>query len=104
VAFIWLLALAAMAWGQYRAEADLAAFADQRARVAKSEERLEAYGGDLDQVVNELEERQQFLEEMARMLPEDIVAEGAGGTVTDSSAEAAKTTPRRILNHSKGNL
>lgn len=90
----WLVSLAVMAWGTHRAEADLAAFADERARIASTEERLEAYGGDLDRVVGELEERQEFLEEMARTLPEDIVAEGAKGTVTDSTAEAAKTVEK----------
>lgn len=94
VVVVWLVSLAVMAWGQYRAEADLAAFADQKARVAKSEERLQAYGGDLDRVVDDLQQRQEFLEEMAQMLPEDIVAEGAQGTVTDSSAEAARTVEK----------
>lgn len=94
VVVVWLVSLAVMAWGQYRAEADLAAFADQKARVAKSEERLQAYGGNLDRVVDDLQQRQEFLEEMAQMLPEDIVAEGAQGTVTDSSAEAAKTVEK----------
>lgn len=94
VMVVWLVSLAVMAWGQYRAEADLAAFANEKARIAKSEERLEAYGGDLDRVVGDLQQRQEFLEEMARMLPEDIVAEGAKGTVTDSSAEAAKTVEK----------
>ena len=94
VALVWLISLAVMAWGQYRAEADLASFAEKQARVAKSEERLQAYGGSLDKVVDDLKERQDFLEEMAQMLPEDIVAEGAKGTVTDSSAEAAKTVEK----------
>lgn len=94
VMVVWLVSLAVMAWGQYRAEADLAAFANEKARIAKSEERLDAYGGDLDRVVGDLQQRQEFLEEMARMLPEDIVAEGAKGTVTDSSAEAAKTVEK----------
>jgi murein DD-endopeptidase MepM/ murein hydrolase activator NlpD len=91
VALLWLVSLAVMAWGQFRAEADLASFAEKQARVAKSEERLKAYGGSLDKVVEDLEQRQKFLEEMAQMLPEDIVAEGAKGTVTDSTAEATKT-------------
>jgi murein DD-endopeptidase MepM/ murein hydrolase activator NlpD len=89
---VWLIALAVMAWGQYRAEADLASFAEEKARVATARERLDAYGGNLDRVVDDLQERQEFLEEMARMLPEDVVAEGAtSGTVTDSSDEAAQT-------------
>jgi murein DD-endopeptidase MepM/ murein hydrolase activator NlpD len=92
VVAVWLIALAVMAWGQYRAEADLASFADEKARVASARERLDAYGGNLDRVVDDLQERQEFLEDMARMLPEDVVAEGgASGTVTDSSAEAAQT-------------
>jgi murein DD-endopeptidase MepM/ murein hydrolase activator NlpD len=91
----WFFALAVMGWNQYRAEADLASFAQERARVAKSEERLKAYGGDLDKVVGDLQQRQEFLEDMARMLPEDIVAEGeANTTVTDSSAEASETVKK----------
>lgn len=94
VAMVWLFSLAVMAWGHYRAEADLAAFANEKARIAKSEERLEAYGGDLDRVVGDLQQRQDFLEEMARMLPADIVAEGSKGTVTDSAAEATETVEK----------
>jgi murein DD-endopeptidase MepM/ murein hydrolase activator NlpD len=93
--FLWLVALAVMAWGQYRAEADLAFFKEEKARVAKSSERLEAYGDNLDKVVDDLQQRQEFLEEMARMLPEDMVKEGGkSGTVTDSSAEAAETVKK----------
>jgi murein DD-endopeptidase MepM/ murein hydrolase activator NlpD len=95
VAFLWLVALAVMAWGQYRAEADLASFAREKARVATASERIKAYSGDLDKQVAEMKQRQDFLEEMARMLPEDIVAEGAAsGTVTDSSGEAAETVKK----------
>jgi len=92
VVFLWLVALAVMAWGQYRAEADLASFAEKRAEVANADERIKAYGGNLEKVVDDLQQRQKFLDEMARMLPEDMVREGdAGGTVTDSTAEASKT-------------
>lgn len=92
---LWLVSLAVMAWNQYRAEADLASFVEEKARVATASERIKAYGGDLDKQVAEMKQRQDFLEEMARMLPEDIVAEGAAsGTVTDSSAEAAETVKK----------
>jgi murein DD-endopeptidase MepM/ murein hydrolase activator NlpD len=95
MALLWLVALAVMAWGQYRAEADLASFAERKARVESSEERIKAYSGDLDKRVAEMKQRQDFLEDMARMLPEDIVAEGAAsGTVTDSAAEAAETVKK----------
>ena len=68
MALLWLVALAVMAWGQYRAEADLASFAEEKARVATTDERIKAYGGDLDKVVEDLKQRQEFLDEMARML------------------------------------
>ncbi len=92
---VWLIALAVMGWGQYRAEADLASFAEEKVRVATASERLEAYGSDLDRVVDDLKQRQEFLEEMARMLPEDMVTAAAGAdTVTDSSAESVKTVEK----------
>ncbi|MFM7350261.1 MAG: M23 family metallopeptidase [Erythrobacter sp.] len=92
---LWLLALAVMAWGQYRARSDLASFVEEKARVATASERLKAYGGNLDKVVDDLQQRQQFLEEMSRMIPEDMVKEGAAsGTVSDSSAEADATVKK----------
>ncbi len=95
IAFLWLVALGFMAWGQYRAEADLASFAEEKARVATASERLKDYGGNLDKVVDDLKQRQDFLDEMAQMLPEDMVKEGAAsGTVTDSTAEATKTVDK----------
>lgn len=88
-------ALGLMAWGQYRAESDLAAFAAEKARVATASERIEAYGGDIQSVVADLAKRQAMLDELARMLPEDVVAEsGNESTVTDSSDEAARTVDK----------
>jgi len=95
MAVLWLVALAVMAWGQYRAQSDLASFVEEKARVATASERLKAYGGNLDKVVDDLQQRQDFLEEMARMLPEDMVKEGAAsGTVSDSAAEADATVKK----------
>ncbi|MGY6550788.1 MAG: peptidoglycan DD-metalloendopeptidase family protein [Erythrobacter sp.] len=87
----WLVSLAVMAWGTYRAEADLASFAAEKARIATASERLEAYSGDLDRVVADLEQQQQFLEAMTQMLPQDIIADEPDPAVTDSSAETAET-------------
>lgn len=88
---LWLLSLAVMGWNTWRAESDLASFADEKARVATASERLEAYSGDIDRVVTELEAQQKFLEQMTDMLPEDITADGADASVTDSRAETAAT-------------
>jgi murein DD-endopeptidase MepM/ murein hydrolase activator NlpD len=84
-----------MAWGQYQAQSDLASFVEEKARVTTASERLKAYGGNLDKVVDDLKQRQEFLEEMARMLPDDMVKEGGqSGTVSDSSAEAQATVKK----------
>jgi murein DD-endopeptidase MepM/ murein hydrolase activator NlpD len=91
VVLVWLVSLAVMAWGTWRAEADLASFADEKVRVATASERLKAYSGDIDRVVAELESQQAFLEQMTEMLPADIVAEEADASVTDSAAETNET-------------
>uniref|UniRef100_UPI00345BC8F7 peptidoglycan DD-metalloendopeptidase family protein n=1 Tax=uncultured Erythrobacter sp. TaxID=263913 RepID=UPI00345BC8F7 len=86
---IWGSSMGVMAWNKYQAEANLASFQDEKARIASTQERLDAYGNNLDSVVDDLGARQEFLEEMARMLPEDV--RETGTNVTDSSAEAAET-------------
>jgi murein DD-endopeptidase MepM/ murein hydrolase activator NlpD len=88
---VWLVSLGVMAWGTWRAEADLASFANEKARVATASERLAAYSGDITRVVGELEAQQKFLEQMTQMLPEDIVANESDATVTDSRAETDET-------------
>ena len=88
---LWLVSLAVMGWNTWRAEADLASFADEKARVATASERLKAYSGDIDRVVADLEAQQKFLEQMTQMLPEDITADEPDASVTDSSAETAAT-------------
>ncbi|MEA1618726.1 peptidoglycan DD-metalloendopeptidase family protein [Erythrobacter sp. T5W1-R] len=88
---VWLCALAVMGWNTWRAEADLASFADEKARVATASERLEAYSGDIDRVVADLEAQQKFLEQMTQMLPEDTVADAPDSSVTDSRAETTET-------------
>ncbi|TRD11393.1 M23 family metallopeptidase [Erythrobacter insulae] len=88
-ALIWVSSMGVMAWNQSRAEADLASFQDDKARIADSEERLEAYGTDLERVVDDLDSRQDALDAMVEMLPEDI--QTVDTNVTDSSDETADT-------------
>ena len=85
----WAGSMGVMAWTSYAAEADLASFQAEKARVPDHEERLEAYGDDLEQVVEDLKVRQDMLDAMSEMLPEDI--QTVDTNVTDSSEETAKT-------------
>lgn len=85
----WAGSMGVMAWNNYQSEASLASFQADKARIAKKEERLEAYGDDLGSVVEDLEARQDALDSMIEMLPEDI--QTVDTNVTDSSEETAET-------------
>ncbi|MEO0643334.1 MAG: peptidoglycan DD-metalloendopeptidase family protein [Pseudomonadota bacterium] len=92
IALGWAASLGVMAWNQYRAEANLASFEDEKARIATKEERFEAYSSDIDRVVDDLKARQDVLDAMKELLPDDI--RGAGVNVTDSSKETAETVEK----------
>ncbi|MHA7820580.1 MAG: M23 family metallopeptidase [Erythrobacter sp.] len=85
----WAGSMAVMAWNKYLAESNLASFQDEKAEVASARERLDAYGGDIDKVVDDLQARQEALEAMSEMLPDEIKT--IDTNVTDSSEETAAT-------------
>jgi murein DD-endopeptidase MepM/ murein hydrolase activator NlpD len=95
-------ACALLAWGssmtvmgvlQYNARASVADLLEREAKVEKSESRVDAYRDNIDKVADDLEHRQNFLEEVTANvdLPKGGVAKTAHDTVSDSSGEAAKT-------------
>jgi murein DD-endopeptidase MepM/ murein hydrolase activator NlpD len=88
----WIGSMGVMAWSNYVAEANLASFQREKAEVADSQQRLEAYGNDLERVVEDLDARQDALDAMIEMLPEDIHT--VDTNVTDSSRETAETVER----------
>ncbi|MEO0462620.1 MAG: peptidoglycan DD-metalloendopeptidase family protein [Pseudomonadota bacterium] len=92
VALGWAGSLSVMAWNQYSAEASLASFEEERARIATSKERLKAYGSNLDGIVEDLNARQSVLDAMREMLPEDI--REVRSNVTDSSKETEETVEK----------
>ena len=59
----WIVSMGVMAWNQYQAEASLASFKEEKARVATAQERLEAYGANIDAVAKDLQLRQDLLEQ-----------------------------------------
>ena len=88
----WIVSLSVMGWNQYVAEANLASFEQEKVRVESSQERLKAYGDNLERVVEQLEARQNQLDAVKEMLPEEIL--DAGVNVTDSSEETAETVEK----------
>ncbi|WP_337661266.1 M23 family metallopeptidase [Erythrobacter sp. Alg231-14] len=85
----WVGSMGIMAWNNHAAEASIASFQEEKAAVATARQRLDAYEGNLDQVVEDLDARQDALEAMAELLPEEI--QTVDTNVTDSSDETAET-------------
>lgn len=88
----WIASMGVMAWSNYAAEASLASFQREKAEVADSQQRLDAYGNDLERVVDDLDARQDALDAMIQMLPDDI--QTVDTNVTDSSDETAETVKK----------
>ena len=87
----WGGSMGAMAWSRYSEASERASLLDREARVATSEERLQAYRGDIREVRDDLRRRQDFLEDMVSSLPEDVKTPAV---VSDSSGEAAQTVTK----------
>lgn len=85
----WAGSMGVMAWNKYSAEAMVASFQAEKAEVASAQQRIEAYGGNIENVVSDLDTRQKALEVMSEMLPDDIKT--VETNVTDSSEETAAT-------------
>ena len=83
--------LGVAAWAQYSASADRTALLSREAKVATSEERLAAYGENLDHVSQDLDRRMEFIEGVAELLPAEMKVSTAVG---DSSGEAAETVEK----------
>jgi murein DD-endopeptidase MepM/ murein hydrolase activator NlpD len=88
---------AVLAWGgsmavmgvlQYQAQSERANLLDRAAAVEQAESRVATYRDDLDDVADELTRRQDFIEGVLPMLPDDVKAEE---TVSDSRDEAQET-------------
>ena len=64
---------------------------DREAQVARAESRVDAYRGDIGKVADDLKRRQDFIEDVLPMLPDDVKPDE---TVSDSRTEAAKTVKK----------
>lgn len=86
----WTGSMGVAAFLQYQSSSERASLLEREAYVATSEERIEDYSEDLAATVRDLEARQDLLDDLAEMLPEDLVAEDASDTVSDSAQESAE--------------
>jgi murein DD-endopeptidase MepM/ murein hydrolase activator NlpD len=82
-----------MAISQYTSERDRLALLEREAKVETSENRLTAYRDNLDEVTDDLQKRQDVIEQFTQTLdlPE---TKSKTDTVSDSSSEAAETVAK----------
>jgi murein DD-endopeptidase MepM/ murein hydrolase activator NlpD len=83
----WGGSMAVMGFMQFH-RADLL---DREAQVAKAENRVAAYRDDVGKVADDLKRRQDFIEDVLPMLPDDVRPDEH---VSDSRSEAAKTVSK----------
>jgi len=86
----WIGTITAAAVGQYVAERDRLALLEREAKVESAESRVAHYRGDLDAVADDLQRRQEVIEELTETLDLPELPEQAADTVSDSSSEAAE--------------
>lgn len=91
VALVYVVSMGAMAISQWSASYEREELLAREAKVASAESRVAAYREDLGAVAEDLEKRQDFIEDMVDSLPEDAKAHE---TVSDSESEAAKTVSK----------
>lgn len=87
---LWAATMIAVAVNQYLSQRERLDLLQREAAVEKSESRMNAYRGNLEETADELLRRQEFIEQMVEGLPDDL-KHGEGDTVSDSSSEAAET-------------
>ena len=82
---VWLVSMAAMAWSQYSAGSERNLLIERQAQIASKESRQAKYAADLKAVTQDLQKRQEFLEAMAPLLPDDV---RNGETLSDTQGDA----------------
>lgn len=79
--------MGAMAWLRVSEAASRASLVDREARVAQSTQELNAFRSDIREVRDDLQRRQNFLEDMVSSLPADVKAASHQPATSDEAAE-----------------
>lgn len=85
---VWGGSMAVMGVMQYQAQSERSSLLNRQAKVETAENRVAAYRDKLDKVADDLTRRQDFIENVLPMLPDDVKPDE---TVSDSKGEAQKT-------------
>lgn len=88
---LWLGAMSVTLISQFTAARDHASLLEREAAIASAESRVARYRGGLEGVADDLSRRQDFIEKAIEGTIGELPKDLPQGTVSDSSAEAAKT-------------
>ncbi|WP_326493105.1 peptidoglycan DD-metalloendopeptidase family protein [Novosphingobium sp. SL115] len=88
---LWLAVMVATLVSQFTAARDHAALLEREAAVASHESRVAKYRGGLEDVADDLNRRQDFIEKAIEGTIGELPKDLPQGTVSDSSGEAEKT-------------
>lgn len=94
---LWLGAMGVTLISQVSAARSHAALLEREAAIASAESRVARYRGGLDDVADDLARRQDFIEKAIEGTIGELPGDLPQGTVSDSSAEAAKTVRKISL-------
>lgn len=86
----WAGSLGAMAWSGYSGAADRDRLAQREAQVASSEQHIRAHGKGIQALGQDLEKRQDLLEDMVASLPQDAKASPPVAAEASAATDAAK--------------
>lgn len=91
----WVATMAAVAIGSALERYDAMSLLNREAQVTSAENRIAAYRKNVDAVADDLDRRQQFIEQMVKTYVGDLPSDSKPGeTVSDSSDEASKTVDK----------
>lgn len=90
--FAFVGTLGATGWSHYRAATDRALLAEREHRIADSEEQLATYRDDIDEVTDDLQRRQKFIEDMVAALPADVIVPAESEADTEVAATVEKVS------------
>ncbi|WP_459789010.1 peptidoglycan DD-metalloendopeptidase family protein [Alteriqipengyuania sp. 357] len=92
VAFVGSMGV--LSFFQYQASVERASLMERETSVATSEERLEAYRENMDEIVLDLNKRQDFIEEMMKVVPADAAQQG--GVQPATAGDGPKETDELV--------
>ncbi len=91
---IWAISMATMAISQFSSQRDRLALLEREAKVETAESRVAAYRKNINEVADQIERRQDFIEKTTSGLDLPDISKSDHDTVSDSSTEAAKTVAK----------